>query len=57
MKPGMGFIDLFLFQPHQFYQKSPDFEGKWTSFEAVLTKNTCMCAYRPGLYYPKVNIG
>ena len=40
-----------------FYQTSPHFEGKWTSFVAVLTQNTYVCGCRPELYYPKVNIG
>ena len=40
-----------------FYQKSPHFEGKETRFVATLAQNTCVCSCRPGLYYPKVNIG
>ena len=40
-----------------FYQKSPHFEGKGTRFVAILAQNTCVCGYKPGLYYSKVNIG
>ena len=39
-----------------FSQKSPNFEGKLTRFVTVLAQNTCMCGWRPVLYYPNVNI-
>ena len=36
---------------------NPNFEGKLTSFVAIPAQNRCVCGYRPGLYYSKVNIG
>ena len=39
-----------------FYQTGPHFGGKLTSFVAILAQNTCVCGFRPVLYYFKVNI-
>ena len=36
---------------------NPHFEGKLTSFVAVLVQSRCVCGYRPRLYYSTVNIG
>ena len=42
MKLGMGIIDELLLQPHRFYQNSPHFGGKLTSFIAILAQNKCV---------------
>ena len=39
-----------------FYQTSPHFGGKLTSFVTVLAENQCVCGDRPVLYCSKVNI-
>ena len=39
-----------------FYQTSPHFGEKLTSFVAVLARNTGLCGCRPVIYYSKVNI-
>ena len=38
-----------------FYLTSPHFEGKLTSFVAILAQNRCVCGSRPELYYSKGN--
>ena len=39
-----------------FYQNSPHFGGKLTSFAADLAQITCVCGCRPVFHYSKVNI-
>ena len=55
MKPQMGIMDnqsnLIIF-----CKASPHFGGKWTSFEAALTRNTWVCGCRLILYQFKFNI-
>ena len=38
-----------------FYQTSPNFEGKLTSFVPILAKNTCVCGCKPVIDYSKLN--
>ena len=56
MKPTIGIIDEFLLQPHHFLSNKSPFRRKMNYFVAILAQNTCVCGYRPVLYYSKVNI-